>query len=520
MIHKKILSDMSPSNQDYGIADSAFCQAIYDYQKDIMKMPNADGRIDPNGVTSKALNNSPSIANPTIQPNTNIENKTQPIVGEKIEIISINASILEFIKQAKALYKSNPYLDLFESTFTKGLGTISDSVGINAANKKEDVLIIHALLARHNTILLEDIVPKGTTKYEEVFNNVTLCTTKTIDAIKKFQATILSGKSIDGIITPSGITLKRLNANATVNNYFDPNADSNKLNLHGAETEVEKKLEVFTKIMNGIEICINPDEAIPKYVYVRPSYTITNGTNTYPKILSNIKNASAAVIQILRKHKIIYGEGSNLNLYGQHDAVTIKALLEDCIKSNITEAGKTAESLRDFLGKYGACMDCSGLASQALNFLLDGNLSKSDNKITYATSETLYDKNNYYDEATDNANKQNTVEYSKIQSPKDLKAGDLMVWRVPSKKDPTKSTGHVRMIIDVDIEKDGVYFTTFESTSDGADKKTQGIMQHRYKFPNKEKFENLSFAIVSEYRGGSVSPNDHKAIYLRHNKLK
>ena len=45
-------------------------------------------------------------------------------------------------------------------------------------------------------------------------------------------------------------------------------------------------------------------------------------------------------------------------------------------------------------------------------------------------------------------------------------------------------------------------------------------MQHRYKFPNKEKFENLSFAIVSEYRGGSVSPNDHKAIYLRHNKLK
>ena len=63
----------------------------------------------------------------------------------------------------------------------------------------------------------------------------------------------------------------------------------------------------------------------------------------------------------------------------------------------------------------------------------------------------------------------------------DLRADDTMV----------RSGGHVRIITDVDVKDDCVYFTTLESTTANASEHGQGVGERRWRFPNSESFKNL-----------------------------
>lgn len=152
------------------------------------------------------------------------------------------------------------------------------------------------------------------------------------------------------------------------------------------------------------------------------------------------------------------------------------------------------------MAKYGVSTDCSGLAIQAANFLLQGDLERN--------------KKNQNSEEIKSTNTEGIQKHPEVSNPTNLRAGDMMV---NYKREGTK-TYHVRIIVDVDIEDDHVAFTTVESGSstnlgDGGN----GVGQRRWKLPNKTNYDNLQILLGNNWQ--TAGRNDQAYIYVRMRQL-
>ncbi len=315
---------------------------------------------------------------------------------------------------------------------------ISKSVGKKGANVSNDVLIVQKLL--------KDTWDYDVPQTGEVENN-------TLQAIAKFQhrfAGMITKQ--DTVIDPDGTTWKYLTGQLkpTLKKQDDGT-------LAGAETEIEKKLAEFTKNVSDIEIEISKGEIVT----VRPPYHMNNKDRR--TVINATRKANPAV------NKIITKMGWN-DSHGKATPSTIKKFLEDCIAKGFIK-DKSSTGLNQFLDKFAITMDCSGLAIQSVNFLHEGNMERESNK-----TETV--------QITNAANIKSCG--TKINAPKHLKAGDMMV-----------NGDHVRVITDVDISGNVVAFSTVESSpttmtgyGDGVGDSGDGVGERRWKFENGAKFEN------------------------------
>jgi len=124
-----------------------------------------------------------------------------------------------------------------------------------------------------------------------------------------------------------------------------------------------------------------------------------------------------------------------------------------------------ATAMHDFLAKFGLSVDCSGYVSQALNFLMDGNetIDKND-KLKPGDTGSGSLKG-----GTDNFNK---VDIDKVQ------AGDTM-----------HLDGHIRIINEVKVDGQVVYFRTAESTAaKNGETGMNGLMTRWWKYEGGKKY--------------------------------
>ena len=326
---------------------------------------------------------------------------------------------------------------------------IKKSVGKGGDNDPADVLTVQKLLKE--TWGFDEVPQTG--KVEDL----------TIQAIGQFQYRYAGQiNKQDSKIDAAGTTWKYLigELKPTLSKQEDGT-------LAGAETETEKKLAEFAEKVGDIQIEVAPG----KFIGVRPPY---HQNNSRQAVVEAERRKNSAV------NKIISKMGWN-DSHGKATPGAIKKFLEDCIAKNLIN-DKSATGLNDFLDRYGISLDCSGLAVQAVNFLIEGDLERDS------------------DEPLRITNARNIMNYgTKITAPKDLVAGDMMV-----------NSGHVRVIIDVDMNGEEVAFTTLESGAskslgygggtgkDGGD----GVGNRRYRFPKKDKFENCEVLMGNKWQKG------------------
>ena len=166
-----------------------------------------------------------------------------------------------------------------------------------------------------------------------------------------------------------------------------------------------------------------------------------------------------------------------------------EGLIKGLDKEGLTAAQK-GKIMKDYLDEYGVSTDCSGLMVQALNFLEEGNMERSAN-------ETVPIKST-----------KGIAGFPKVKKPADLRAGDAMVI----------SGSHVRLITDVDVEKDGVYFTTLESTTGRISKELgSGVRELRWRFPNGQERKNLEIQKNGKFE--LAKTKEQQYIYTRHETL-
>jgi hypothetical protein len=349
----------------------------------------------------------------------------------------------------------------------QGNSEIKKSVGKGGDNDPADVITVQKLL-------------KDTWDYDVPQTGIV--EGKTIQAIAKFQYRFVGNiKSQDSKVDTGGKTWKYLvgTLTATMGKTDDGI-------IGGAETEEEKKMAEFTKAFTGIQVEVNPGE----FVSVRPPYHINIG-DRLKRVLEE-RNANSKVKKIIAK----LGYGGSV---GKATPAQIEKFLEDCIAQNLIK-DKSAQGLHEFLSKYGVSTDCSGLAIQAANFLVEGDMERSTS--------------GQRDEDVQITNTGGIQRHPKVSLPTKLKAGDMMV----NYKRKGTSTYHVRIIIDVDIEGDAIAFTTIESGSasdlgDGGD----GVGQRRWKFPNGTKFENIQ--ILKGNNWSKAGKSDQAYTYVRMTQL-
>lgn len=394
-----------------------------------------DGLIEPNKITWKNL-----IAN------------TSSTRKKGIEVIKPDATTEKTPQSSK--------------TSTKTSTTIQQSVGLGGINNPEDVSTIQNIL-------------KNTWGYNIPVNGK--IDDKTIQAIRKFQYRFAGNiNSQDSKIDVGGKTFKYLVGT------LKPTMKKTDDGIIGkADTPLEKKMAEFTKAFTGIQIEVNPGE----FVSVRPPYHINLGKRL--KKVTKARNANKAV------KRIILGLGFGGGV-GKATPAQITTFLEKCIGKNLIK-NKTSQGLHEFLSTYGVSTDCSGLAVQAANFLLDGDMKRP--------------KLGQHGEKVKITNTKGIQQHPKVASPKQLRAGDMMV---NYKRKGTK-TYHVRVIIDVDINDDGsIQFTTVESGSssnlgDGGD----GVGQRRWAFPDGTKFENVQILKGNNWQRGNASDQAYTYVRMR-----
>lgn len=357
-----------------------------------------------------------------------------------------------------------------------------DTVGKGGKNDKGDVALIQKILREdwgYNIPLDGEV--KDTT----------------IQAIRQFQHRYAGiTKNQDALVEPDGNTIKYLTGELKPVEPYTKDGI-----IGGAETKLEKEMADFTKAFSGIRIEVNPGE----WVVVRPPYHI-NTPSRKKKALENRKTNS-------KVHKIIKSMPGNAQV-GKASIDQIEDFLNQCIAAKlIPEKDKTSQGLHEFLKKYAISTDCSGLATQAANFLLDNDLERGK-------EETV--KPFHTGAMRGHGGKQNKTQkkkFPKVSSPEKLRAGDMMVYR-QEKPMASSSNGHVRIIVDVDISDEEVLFTTVESGSrsdvgDGGD----GIGQRRWKFPDKTAFKNLKLLDGNKWKTPS-SKRDTGSSYVRMKQLK
>ncbi|BDS13274.1 peptidoglycan-binding domain-containing protein [Aureispira anguillae] len=351
----------------------------------------------------------------------------------------------------------------------KSTALIQQSVGLGGVNALEDVQAIQKILKENWGYA---IPVDG--KMDD----------KTVQAIRKFQYRFAGSiQNQDSRIDVNGNTLKYL-----VGDLKPTMPKTEDGIIGGAESPLEKKMAEFTKVFTGIQIEVNPGE----FVSVRPPYHINIG-----KRLKRVLAARKANPKVKR---VILGLGFGGGV-GKATPAQIETFLEKCIAKNLIK-DKTSQGLHEFLSTYGVSTDCSGLAVQAANFLLDGDMERP--KLSQRGEEVKI------------TNTAGIQQHPKVASPKQLRAGDMMV----NYKRKGTSTYHVRIIIDVDeIENSNVLeFTTVESGSssdlgDGGD----GVGQRRWKFPDKTKFENIQILKGNNWIRANAS--DQAYTYVRMKQL-
>lgn len=251
--------------------------------------------------------------------------------------------------------------------------------------------------------------------------------------------------------------------------------------LGGAETEAEKKLAGFAQAIGNIEVDVHGEQ-----VSVKPPYHINRGSRK--EDAEEKREANPRVNQLISK--IFAGQQGKGATSGKATPSQMRNFLQEAVNEGLVE-DMSAQGLRDFLETYGISTDCSGLAVQALNFLIDGDFERAiDEEIKAEMTNTGQ-----------------LARYQKIRSPSDLRAGDMMV----------KGGEHVRLIIDVDMERDGVYFTTLESTASTVSEYGDGIGQRRWRFPVADMFSDLEIMTNNVFR--SARNKDKTYIYTRYHKM-
>jgi lysozyme family protein/peptidoglycan hydrolase-like protein with peptidoglycan-binding domain len=197
------------------------------------------------------------------------------------------------------------------------------------------------------------------------------------------------------------------------------------------DTDIERRLDTFFQAFNGIPIRTNPGQSPPNYVDVIPPYHINAGHRKDGAAAARRQNSSVASLVSSLPVNARFGKASPAD---------IRYFLETSIQRGYLQ-DTSANGMRDFLALYGVSTDCSGLVTQALNYLNDGNLDVDDAdglNPMYVGSGSL---------------RGGTSNFAAVSSPHSLTAGDTM--HIP---------GHIRILVDVDREGDVTTFRTIEST--------------------------------------------------------
>ena len=388
-------------------------------------------------------------------------------------LIEPNDATFKFLKgQEVAVELSEPTVK--EENINKKL---LDSVGQGGNNDRADVALVQKLL-RENwgyNIPLDGEVKDST-----------------IQAIRQFQHRFAGiATNQDALVEAGGNTIKYLTGELKPTEPYTKDGI-----IGGVETKLEKEMADFAKAFSGIRIEVNPGE----WVVVRPPYHIN--TKKRRETATENRNKNTKVDNIIKKL------GNNAKI-GKASIAQIEDFLNQCIAAKlIPEKEKTSQGLHEFLKKYAISTDCSGLASQAANFLLENDLDRGKNE----TVKPFYTGSMRGDNGKQTKGQKKN--FPKVSSPEKLRAGDMMVFR---QEDPP--SGHVRIIVDVDISDKEVAFTTVESGSrsdvgDGGD----GIGQRRWKFPDKTAFKNLKLLEGNEWKTAS-SKRDTESSYVRMKEL-
>ncbi|HMV65980.1 MAG TPA: peptidoglycan-binding protein [Myxococcota bacterium] len=197
------------------------------------------------------------------------------------------------------------------------------------------------------------------------------------------------------------------------------------------ETDTEKKLKAFFDAFNGIPIKVGSKDGEAQYVDVIPPYHI-NAFERGPAALRERAN-NPAVNDLIKQLP-------TAAQYGKASPGDVKKFLELSIEKGLL-TDTSQKGMRNYLAKYGVSTDCSGLVTQALNYLTDGNL-------TYEKSDPLNPMN-----VGSGSLKGGQGQFAKVTAPGSLTAGDTM--HIP---------GHIRIVIETDVVGDYVVFRTAEST--------------------------------------------------------
>jgi flagellar protein FlgJ len=206
-----------------------------------------------------------------------------------------------------------------------------------------------------------------------------------------------------------------------------------------------------------------------KTVIVKPPYHINDGKRKTAALAARAANPTVnEFINKLASAKKITGNAK----VGKSQPADIKTICEAAVDAGLVK--HDSAELVDFLAKYGLSVDCSGYVSQALNFLLDGNMTqdgKDNLKPGNVGSGSL---------------KGGTDNFTKVAIG-DVVAGDTM-----------HLSGHIRIINEVVKEGGIVYFRTAESTAAVNPKDNEnGLMKRWWKWDGKQKYtswENQSSA--------------------------
>lgn len=362
-----------------------------------------------------------------------------------------------------------------------GNNPIKQSVGgKKATNDPADVITIKKLL---NT--------KGSSL---TVNGI--CDDALITAITAYQKDKMGRSKPDGKIDPGEGTWNHLNGIETYNTGytgakkgFKPQ-DQQDLDWE-AETKTEEKLEQFFDDFTHLKVLINPGEPNPKYVEVVPVYEINSLKKTDPKgkpiseygfkdTKGNIRSAISlseywAKFPNAGPNSKVYKIRQGLPWHAQAGKATPKDItyfLNECVKQGLVpEKDRTKLGFRKFLLQYEVGVDCTGLVSQALNFLADGNM-------TYEKKGDDKDEFNITSSMTHNQ------KFKVIGKPSAVKAGDMMKLEKGS-----RSYGHVRIVVDVDSMPDGsIQIRSIESGGSG---ENSGVGSVLWRYMNPESFDGL-----------------------------
>lgn len=360
---------------------------------------------------------------------------------------------------------------------TSTSSTISNTVGLGGVNEAEDVKLVKALLNKKmNTNLDENNGEAGD---------------DLVTTIKQLQEN--HGIRQSGLIKPQSDSWNALimSSKGFSTDMYDTAPENH--TIGGAETAVERELAEFAMFFEGIPIDVDGGT-----VFVRPPYHIHSDASEerkmeYGNSASEMDDIKSILNAAIGSDRLNQSNGRA----GKATPPQIQRFLQTCVDKGYVK-GNTAEEMRNFLDHYQVSSDCSGLAVQAANFLLeDGDLERPSLDLGEGEAIRTMGTADIYNQ-------------TEVSSPADLRASDMMV--VPTQGE---KTGHVRVLIDVDMEGNAVLFTTLESTANSAvSDEGDGVGQRRWKFPDKSRKEGLQNQVNGQWVEASDADKAYKYVHF------